>query len=164
MSLMVSEIQRALPERALLSLAERVAEYVGLELEQVTLALGPGGLAQFQFSDADAVVRALGYEPERDAWRELDAIQAREFLVYNTGHDLAYSTRPLRSQAECETLCSELLALIGRPARCFTRHSKLTPEQGTHSSNPIRRDWTFSEPYLFVGEERATLCTFLAED
>lgn len=161
---MVTEIQRAVPESALLSLAEMIAEYVGIELEQVTFQLGLGGLAQFESADADAVVRALGYESERDAWRELDAVQAWAFLVHNAGHDLAYATRPVRPRSECEVLCSELLALIGKPVRCFARHSKLKPEQGTYGSDPIRRDWTFSEPYLFVGEERATLCTFLAED
>jgi hypothetical protein len=161
---MVSEIHRTPPSKALQTSASSIAEHVGFELEQVSLDLGQGGLEQLAPSDADAIVRALGYEPEGGTWRELGAVQARELIIYNVGHDLAYRNPSVRSRTESEALAEELLALIGAPTRCFTRHSKLTAEQGSHGLAPTRRDWTFSEPYLFVGETLATLCTFLAED
>lgn len=161
---MVSNIRQTSPSSALLSRAEMIAEYVVFELEQVTLDLGPGGLAEFQTCDADAIVRVLGYQPRGGVWRELDGFQAREFIAYNAGHDLAYPNPAVRPPAECESLCLDLLVLIGEPARCFARHSKQTPEQTSYSNAPLRTDWTFSESYLFVAEEVATLCTFLAED
>lgn len=157
---MTVEIRPIASADQLVAVATDIDAFVVFELQQV--AFEPheacGSL------EADQIVRVMGFDVESGTtWRELESARVHDFITYNIGHDLAYS-HSLRPRAECLELANRLLSLIRTPWSCFVRHSKVTPEQESYSCDPIRTDWTFSDVYLFVGSERATLCTFLAED
>lgn len=112
--------------------------------------------------DIDQISIALGYESIGEHWREISREQAKELIIFDIGHDLAYSNTDLRPHQECEQLAQNLFAHLEEESRFFTTSTYFTTYSRSYSR--IRKDWTCSIAHMLVDSQKSIMVCFLAED
>lgn len=125
---------------------------------QVWLTLVEPGTA----ADFDALARRAGLEPLGRAWIEVDAAQARRFLVAILHRDLAYKS-VVMPEHRAEWLADEFLGAFGRFNSRFATNSADSPDGFPFSWTPATA-CAFDAGVAVLGESGAGLYWVADED